>query len=155
MRPNSLPIRIKSCESLLGLFNAGADRGKSELAGEILLSRGLSQFLQQVPRRKQVSGLETLGESVVNRSENSFSFVLPFLFYPHTGEAERRSQFPKKGLLFSSQSDRTEETTFGCRHRIGWCMPEHHLAFDAKEFGNRVTLATVFGGRQGFLDGDG
>ena len=33
-------------------------------------------------------------------------------------------------------------------------MPEHHLTLDAKEFGNRVTLATVFGGRQGFLDGD-
>src|SRR6516164_9888749 len=113
----------------------------------------LRHLLQQVPRRQKISGLEALGKPFVNRSEDSFSFVLPILFYPHTGEAERRPQFPKKGLLFSSQSDRTEEATFGCRHRLGCRVPEHHLAFDAKEFGNRVTLATVFGGRQGFFDG--
>src|SRR5262252_1977838 len=116
--------------------------------------KGLTRLCQQVSRCKKISDLEALGEPVVNRSENSFSFVLPILLYPHMGEAERRSQFPKKGLLFSSQSDRTEETPFGCRHRLGCRMPQHHLAFDAKEFGNRVTLATVFGGSQGFLDGD-
>src|SRR5215467_9338610 len=116
--------------------------------------KGLTRLCQQVSRCKKISGLEALGEPVVNRSENSFSFVLPILFYAHPGEAERRSQFPKKGLLLSSQSDRTEETTFGCRHRLGSRMPDHHLALDAKEFGNGVVLATAFGGCQGLLDGD-
>ena len=36
--------------------------------------------VQQVPRRQKISGLEALGEPVVNRSEDSFSFVLPILF---------------------------------------------------------------------------
>ena len=116
-------------------------------------TEGLTQLSQQVSRRKKISGLEALGESVVHRCENSFSFVLPILFFPHTGEAERRPQFPKKGLLFSSQSDRTEETTLGCRRRLGCGMPEHHLALDAQEFGNRVTFTAVFRSRQSLLDG--
>ena len=126
---NLAATRIKSCESLLRSVQTqvlvpGDQSSRAGLyvvvVGEVLKFMGgtrkrprckpfgdadfgrLSHLLQQVPRRQKISGLEALGEPVINRSEDSFSFVLPILFYPHAGEAERRSQFPKKGLLFSS-----------------------------------------------------
>jgi hypothetical protein len=87
------------------------------------------------------------------------SFVLPILFYPHTGEAERRSQFPKRvscsRAIAIAPKKQPSAANIGsvaaCRSTTS---PLMRRSSGAKEFGNRVTLATMFGGRQGFLDGD-